>query len=1666
MKNKKWNRKRILKIIGKSILVLFILFVVLVLVIRTPWAQNRIVSEITAYVSGKTNTKVEVQKVFITFSGNIMAEGIYLEDKQGDTLLYSQELQLDLPIYPLLFKNQLSIDDVEATQLVANISRNTDPESFNFAFLIDAFASADTTSTSEPMSISLGDFQLNDWKVRYLDDYLGTKINVSIGELDIEVTEFDLKEMIFGVDDFVLKNSQISYEQTHSPPTSDDTSTSTPPKISIDGIQLEKVTMVYNSEPAGIQTQALVSEFDLTELAVDLSKNSYKTDEIALKDSKIKLHLDQAKDTIKSQEQNSSFQWPQLELQSNQLNLESNTISFSRNAAKQTDTIFNPNAFTVSQLTFKSDDFRYRPANVKLALKTLSFRESSGIALQQLGFGASISDTEAVISDLNLRLNNSSLNANADIRYASLDAAFNNPENSSLQLVLSQLNLAPSDVQIFAPELQENSYLDSLATNTITGYLRATGSLEKVDDFESELQWGPSTIVKLKGTLSNITQMEAFAYNLKDLEVQSDKESLQKFISTDSLSFKIPKTIRLAGTIQGDLETIQTKTVLTIPEGKTNLDAFADFGNQKRFEGNISTDSLHLGSLLKNNQLGAISFQFKSSGSGTELANLDAQLDGTISQFQFQEYNYKNIGIKGELTNGTGDISLSMEDENLNLKSNTLIDFRSESNNISFTSNIIGADLQKLGFTKNNIKVAADIEGSYQGNSNKYAVEASVKNGIAVADNKQYQMEPILLNARVEDSITDATVKSGFLNGGLFSNASLNRINTALKKQLENYFSPDSTLSENLDDVEARLDLALVPTPIISKVFFDGFEDLDSLNIDAKFNARTKQLGGKVSVPKFTYAGSTIDSLEVNVKGDATNLNFYAGLKNFELDPILLKRTYIEGNLQNKELVLDFNSVSDTTQIMHISSELVFKKDTLSLHISPENLLLNKKPWEIPDNNKITMTEAYTKFQNVVLSRNNQKLEVSTTVPKMDKEHIGIIFENFQLQTFLSLLNPEEPLLKGTVQGNFVVLNPYEASGLVSKLDITNFSLMQNPLGTLSLNASSKSLSDYDFDLVLENGGADLRLTGDYVAQQNDAELNMDLDIQKFGTKIIQGFFDEQLSNPSGYLSGNIDVAGTLSSPRYSGSLSFNEVGLTLTAFKTNLGVDGQTLNLNEEEITFDNFSITDADKGTLVLEGSIITEDFFNPGFDLTITADKFKALDSKKGDNELVYGKAVINADVEVTGNLEVPMINGNLTIGNETDLAYVVPQAQYEIQGREGVVIFVNRENPDAILTRDSNETPNSVFAGMDISTNLEISDEAVFKVVLDEKTNDMLQASGNANLKLDIDPNQDIGLSGRLELSSGFYKTSLYNLVSREFTINKGSSVTWSGDPYNAKLDVTATYELETSAAPLMSSISYGQDTGVSNQYQRSSTFLVYLNIGGEITGPEISFSLDMPENVQGTYGGGVYGRIQQLNQQESELNKQVFSLLALNRFYPTSGSDGSSGGAVALARNNVNKVLSGELNSISNRILGKSGLELDFDLESFQENQGDGLQNRTQLNISAQKKLFNDRIIVSAGSAVDVEGSASSNETATPVIGNVTLEYLLNEQGNYRLKGFRRQEYQNIIDGQLIVTGLAFIFDREFNKFSQLFNPIKPKAKGKEEEEETKEKDKQENNPQP
>lgn len=612
-------------------------------------------------------------------------------------------------------------------------------------------------------------------------------------------------------------------------------------------------------------------------------------------------------------------------------------------------------------------------------------------------------------------------------------------------------------------------------------------------------------------------------------------------------------------------------------------------------------------------------------------------------------------------------------------------------------------------------------------------------------------------------------------------------------------------------------------------------------------------------------------------------------------------------------------------------------------------------------------------------------------------------------------------------------------------------------MGTMTLDAKSLGGNSYDFDASIKEGDVDLDLTGDYKTTETEAFLNLDLALNKVNMKALEGFSLGEITNADGSFKGNFKVEGTLAAPKYEGSITFNDADMTVKKLNAPFTFTNETLNINNEGLTMDNFTIRDANGNTFVASGEVGTESFLNPTFDLNVKADNFQLLNATKDDNELIYGQATLNATATIKGDLQIPVVDIDASINKNTDITYILPSSAVNIENREGIVIFVNREDPDAILTRNEEEI--ATVTGFDVNARFSIGKEAKVNIIIDENTGDNFQVYGDGDFVFAMQPNGRMTLSGVYTAAGGHYEMNLYSLVNRKFEIVDGSKVSWSGDPFDAKLDVQALYKIETSASALMASVTSGSDPDVQSRFRQVLPFEVYLNIDGELTAPVINFNLDMPEDEQGAIGGQVYGRIQQLNTQEAELNKQVFSLLVLNRFYPEPGSDGSRGGVASIARDNLNDALSDQLNVFSDKLLGDTGVELDFGLDSYTDYQGTSPQERTQLDIAAQKKLFNDRLIVRVGSAVDLQGTSSTTET-TPLVGNVSLEYLLTNNGRYRLKGFRRNEFENVIDGQTIVSGIALIFTQEFNRFSDLWDALVRSQSEKEADKKIREKEKE------
>jgi translocation and assembly module TamB len=365
---------------------------------------------------------------------------------------------------------------------------------------------------------------------------------------------------------------------------------------------------------------------------------------------------------------------------------------------------------------------------------------------------------------------------------------------------------------------------------------------------------------------------------------------------------------------------------------------------------------------------------------------------------------------------------------------------------------------------------------------------------------------------------------------------------------------------------------------------------------------------------------------------------------------------------------------------------------------------------------------------------------------------------------------------------------------------------------------------------------------------------------------------------------------------------------------------------------------------------------------------------------------------------------------------------------------------------ILVAQADSLNKSTLRGMDVSVNIEINKKAELTLIIDEANGDFLRMKGTADLTGGIDPSGKTTLAGTYEIEEGAYQLSV-NFLQRKFDIQKGSKITWLGEPTKANVNVTAVYVAKTAPLTLVEDQIQANKANP-NLYKQKLPFNVKLNLSGELMKPDIVFEIVLPEEtdvrVDPTVTENVQTRLTQLKSEPSELNKQVFALLLLNRFVsenPFASSGDGGGGVGSMARQSVSKLLTEQLNNLAADLI--SGVELNFDVASSEDYSTGQLQNRTDLNVSLSKQLLSDRLKVTVGSNFELEGSQQTNQRQNNLAGNVALDYMLSKDGKYMLRAYRKNEYEGELEGYIIETGVNFILSFDYDHFHDLFRK-KPK----------------------
>jgi hypothetical protein len=302
--NFKWKPKKYLfqtlKVIGWICFSILGLVVLISLAIQIPYVQNRLTQKVITFLENKIGTEVNLEHISLSIPKKIVLTGLYLEDQKRDTLLYAGELAINTDLWKLT-QHTIQLNDIELTNFQGSITRAERDSSFNFDYIIDAFADTTTTkiadSTLTPWKFSVGAISLSAIRLQFNDDLMGNEIALRLGLLEVTMDEFDLEKSIFKADEIEVENLTADITQSKVVPVDTDSpERDTIPNagvaldLGVNEITLKDINATYNQRARGKVASLKLAELVLNAEEIDLENQVIRLNEFRLHDTFVSYH--------------------------------------------------------------------------------------------------------------------------------------------------------------------------------------------------------------------------------------------------------------------------------------------------------------------------------------------------------------------------------------------------------------------------------------------------------------------------------------------------------------------------------------------------------------------------------------------------------------------------------------------------------------------------------------------------------------------------------------------------------------------------------------------------------------------------------------------------------------------------------------------------------------------------------------------------------------------------------------------------------------------------------------------------------------------------------------------------------------------------------------------------------------------------------------------------------------------------------------------------------------------------------------------------------------------------------------------------------------------------------------------------------------------------------
>lgn len=1649
--------KRLTRIFIWLIVGIFALIGLLFVFVQSPTGQDFLAKQAVSYLRKKLGTPVVVEKVRFRIPDWVTLEGIYVPDLKKDTLLYGKRLHVDLDMLGLL-SNNVKLNQIELESIRVKINRTLPDTTFNFNYILDAFMSkeVDTTSSADPFDISLKRVKLNNVKITYNDAIIGTDADLYLKDLSTEFKEFNIAKSQYHFANVKgdggaaklrlyksVKPSPVVLPDTIAPKVAAADSLD----LNVGTVSLANFNWSLESEEDGLKNGVKLGKLELEGDKIYLNGQKVIFKKVALENTEAFVEMankpqPKPSPARKPEDDKSAQSGPGWSAIIGNIEVNKVRLRYDDKYAPRQAKGLDYGHLDVNNLALVLANFTYSPDKIAGQLAKSTFTEQSGLALQNLTTNFTYSNKEIALRNLFLKTPQTVIRDEVVMQYDTIADLNNNLGNVKVKVSIRQSQVAMKDVLLLVPDLAKNPTFRDNQNDIIKADGIITGRVNNLTIPKMSVTGFGATKVIAKGNITGLPDANKLGFNVNIDEVSTTKQDIIKLAGAGTIpeSIEIPEKITVRGKLNGKANDLQIDASLNSDFGVAlftgKLQNFVA-GKNQAYDGKLTLEDFDAGKLIKQPEnIGKLTLEVNARGTGIDPKTMNASFDGTARKAVLKGYEYNNVVLKGDINRQIANINASLDDPNADFRLVSRIDLSQPYPGVEGNVSINNIDLKKLNLYAEDLKIKGDIKLDLASTDPKNpAGEISINQAVIEIGGKTIPLDTTNLVIQNLPEGHNIVLKSPVANAEVEGNFDYTRLLDMVLTEVNKYFTiPDVPYTPVTEAYDISVNAKVNQHPIIQS-FVPALTKLATVSLVAEIdNKKDTTMQATIIVPLVEYDSSTVKNASLKLYAVGNKANYTGAISEINVSDFSIKRTSLTGEIADNTLTANVvlkDSVNKDR--FAFNTRLQSLEGKYRINLASRGTLIDYKEWRSDSTGYIEYSKQGLLVKQFLLEQNGQKLLVNSTTNEPNSP-ITVAIDSLDIKPFVTIATLDSTLAGGKLNGNFKLANYMNGTpAFTGDLVINNFTLTQIPIGNVTVNANNETADRIATKASITSDKNDIQLTGNYILKPKGT-LDFDVDIRKLGAQTVQAFSFGQIKNANGNLSGALTLKGEPTKPLINGSLKFDDVSLSLTQLGSKYVFNNQTLTFDNSNIKFNNFVVADTLGQKLTVNGSLNIQNIPDFSYKLDVDARNFMVLNGSRKDNDFFFGKGFIDADLNVTGVGAKPSIDGSVKLKEGSDITVLLPDDSVGETETDGIVEFINMKNPaaDSVAKDSTTIETNYSDVASEMALNIEVDEKSQLTIVIDEVNGDNLKIKGNAQLNTGITPSGEFYIFGLYELVSGQYDLT-FEVLKRQFTIEKGSNLLWTGDPMKAQIDITAAYPISVDLTSL------NEDARLYGKVPVK----VLLKMQGNLSKPDISFDIVLNEALASSDVKSFVdekGLFKPFEQDKVALNKEVFSLLILNRFSGQQSSDFFSGtNAEAIARQSVSKLLTDQLNVLAGDLI--KGVKLDFNLNSDFQPAQSGTGVRTDLNVGLSKAFLNDRLTVSVGRNFQIENTTGIQKSSTEIFDNIALNYNLTKDGRYVFRAYRKNEFF-ILDGYVQETGVSFALTLNYETFKELFSKQK------------------------